>query len=216
MDRNRLGRARPGLEHFGPEAARFLPNELLHAEHMRRSTVAWRPSPRRSAQIDRILVVLALFSVTTTTFALVSELGWPRPGDALQGVASPVSQPAPPHIAEAGRLARHTLLTLHDANRTGNYAVLRALAAPGFQAANSADDLARIFATQRAQGLDLSTITSQQPRWIAPPGPDALGLLRLSGAYPLGDTLEARFELAYEAVAGDWRLIEIAVTPHAR
>src|SRR5262245_26287516 len=54
----------------------------------------------------------------------------------------------PPAINRSKRfyLVRSALLTLNDANRCGNYTVLRDLAAPDFQARNTAADLARIFA----------------------------------------------------------------------
>ena len=107
-------------------------------------------------------------------------------------------------------LARSTLMALNDANRTGNYGVLRALASPDFQAANSAEALARIFEGLRREGVDLSIAAVVPPAWETPSavGPDQL--LRLRGAYRTGrHTL--RFALAYAAVANDWRLIEISV-----
>jgi hypothetical protein len=43
---------------------------------------------------------------------------------------------------------RSALLALDQANKTGNYTVLRELGAPGFQAANTAARLSEIFASQ--------------------------------------------------------------------
>src|SRR6266702_4668463 len=67
--------------------------------------------------------------------------------------ASPQQQPAPKpaNIDRNGvlMLIRSTLLALDQANKTGNYTVLRDLGAPGFQA-NTAARLAEIFAKQRA------------------------------------------------------------------
>ena len=107
-------------------------------------------------------------------------------------------------------LARSTLMALNDANRTGNYGVLHALAAPDFQAANSAEALAGIFEGLRREGVDLSMAAVAPPSWEAPSaiGPDRL--LRLRGAYRTGRHA-VRFVLAYAAVANDWRLIEISV-----
>ena len=45
-------------------------------------------------------------------------------------------------VAQALYLIRSTLLTLNDANRSGNYTVMHDLAAPGFREKNSAADLA--------------------------------------------------------------------------
>ena len=52
-------------------------------------------------------------------------------------------------------LVRSIMLTLNDANRTGNYTVLRDIAAPSFQATNSAADLSMAFAELRRRKLDL-------------------------------------------------------------
>lgn len=42
-------------------------------------------------------------------------------------------------------LIRTTLLTFNDAVQTGNYTVLRDMAAPGFREANSAARLSKLF-----------------------------------------------------------------------
>ena len=46
-------------------------------------------------------------------------------------------------------LIRRTLLSINDANLSGNYTVLRDLAAPDFQKVNDAQKLAGIFANLR-------------------------------------------------------------------
>ena len=107
-------------------------------------------------------------------------------------------------------LARSTLMALNDANRTGNYGVLRALAAPGFQTANSGDALARIFEGLRREGVDLSIAAVRPPSWEVLPAIGADGLLRLRGSYSTGRHA-VRFALAYAAVGESWRLIEISV-----
>ena len=64
-------------------------------------------------------------------------------------------QPLPVGIEQALYLIRSTLLTLNDANRSGNYTVLRDLAAPDFQARNTAADLADVFSDLRRRKFDL-------------------------------------------------------------
>ncbi|WP_370157515.1 hypothetical protein [Bradyrhizobium ottawaense] len=59
----------------------------------------------------------------------------------------------PVTLEQALYLIRSTLLTLNDANRTGNYTVLRDLAAPDFQARNTAADLALNFLDLRRPQL---------------------------------------------------------------
>ena len=61
----------------------------------------------------------------------------------------------PVSTEQALYLIRSTLLTLNDANRSGNYTVLRDLAAPDFQARNTAADLSQIFSDLRRRNFDL-------------------------------------------------------------
>jgi hypothetical protein len=69
--------------------------------------------------------------------------------------APPLQRPLPVSIEQALYLIRSTLLTLNDANRSGNYTVLRDLAAPDFQARNNAAELAQIFSDLRRRNFDL-------------------------------------------------------------
>lgn len=63
-------------------------------------------------------------------------------------------QPSMPVTTEqALYLIRSTLLTLNDANRSGNYTVLRDLAAPDFQARNTAADLSLSFTDLRRRNF---------------------------------------------------------------
>lgn len=107
-------------------------------------------------------------------------------------------------------LARTTLMALHDANVTGNYGVFRALAAPGFQAMNSPDALARIFAGLRREQVDLSVAAIALPSWDRPSTIAADRLYRLAGTFETGRHA-VRFALAYMTVDEQWRLIEISV-----
>jgi hypothetical protein len=80
----------------------------------------------------------------------------------------PQQQPLAPKPAQIDRngvliLIRTTLLALDQANKTGNYTVLRDLGAPDFQA-NSAAQLAEIFAQQRRDNIDLSGVAVLDPQ----------------------------------------------------
>src|SRR2546429_4997849 len=82
-------------------------------------------------------------------------------------------QSQPPKPAQIDRngvliLIRSALLALDQANKTGNYTVLRDLGSPDFQA-NSAARLAEIFAQQRRDNIDLSGVAGVHP----PPPPAA-------------------------------------------
>ncbi len=130
------------------------------------------------------------------------------PRTAVQS-SSPVSQD------QAVYLVRATLLTLNDANRSGNYTVLRDLAAPDFQAKNTAADLAQDFADLRRRNFDLFAVALLAPQFAAAPALDANGLLRLKGFFATRPS-QINFDLAFQNVSGHWRLIAIAVaTPAA-
>jgi hypothetical protein len=121
----------------------------------------------------------------------------------------------PTSVEQTLYLIRSSLLTLNDANRSGNYTVLRDLAAPDFQARNSAADLAQIFASLRRRNFDLFAAAVIAPQLTAAPVRDANGRLRLTGYFPTRP-LQINFDLMFQVVGGQWRLLGIAVaTPEA-
>jgi hypothetical protein len=150
----------------------------------------------------------------------------PRPPAGPRGEQQqPQSAPAPPATApksnpsisltQALYLIRSTLLTLNDANRSGNYSVLRDLAAPGFQQKNSAADLALIFSDLRRRNFDLFAVALAAPQLAAAPARDHQGMLRLTGLFPTRPQ-QINFDLLFQDVAGQWRLFGISVqTPEA-
>ena len=123
----------------------------------------------------------------------------------------------PPAInpEQALYLVRSALLTLNDANRCGNYTVLRDLASPDFQAKNTAADLAQIFADLRRRNFDLFAAALLAPQFAAAPALDANGRMRLTGFFPTRP-LQISFDLTFHSVGGQWRLLAISVsTPEA-
>jgi hypothetical protein len=137
-------------------------------------------------------------------------------GDAFAQPKAPETKPAPPvAIEQVLYLIRSTLLTLNDANRSGNYTVLRDLAAPDFQARNSAADLSQIFADLRRRNFDLYGAALLAPQLTATPALDPSGKLRLTGFFPTRP-LQISFDLTYQVVGGQWRLFGISIaTPEA-
>jgi len=115
-----------------------------------------------------------------------------------------------PDAYKLNLLIRTTIIALNQANATGNYSVLRDLAAPGFQEANNPARLAEIFAQVRGRNLDLSPILFFEPKLVRPPAIQANGHLRLSGYF---ETLPERvsFDLAFERSEKDWKLFGIAI-----
>jgi hypothetical protein len=102
------------------------------------------------------------------------------------------------------------LLTLNDANRTGNYTVLHDLASPDFQANNTAADLSQSFADLRRRKFDLFTVALAAPQLTAAPALDANGMLRLTGFFPTRP-LQINFDLLFQNVGGQWRLFGVSV-----
>lgn len=122
------------------------------------------------------------------------------------------AQPAlPVGLDQALYLIRSTLLTLNDANRSGNYTVLRDLAAPGFQAGNTAADLARIFTDLRGRKFDLYQTATMAPQLTSPPHITNNNMLRLTGFFPAKPE-QINFDLLFQNVGGQWRLFGISVS----
>ena len=159
-----------------------------------------------------------------TAFALL--LLWSAASDDARAADKAKAQPAekaqrlapalPVSLEQALYLIRSTLLTLNDANRSGNYTVLHDLAAPDFQANNTAADLGQNFADLRYRNFDLYGAALLAPQFTETPSIDQYGMLRLAGYFPT-QPQQIKFDLAFQVVAGQWRLFAIAVaTPDAQ
>jgi hypothetical protein len=132
-----------------------------------------------------------------------------------KATAPPAETPAAPKPAQIDRngvliLVRSVLLALDQANKTGNYTVLRDLGAPGFQV-NTAARLAEIFAKQRNDNFDLSGVAVIDPQLNLLPQIDANGLMRMAGFFP-SVLSQVNFELVFSPVNGQWRLFGLSVT----
>ena len=124
-------------------------------------------------------------------------------------------QPQAPKPAQIDRngvliLIRETLLALDQANKTGNYTVLRDLGSPDFQA-NTAARLAEIFAQQRRDNVDLSGVAVIEPQLTLLPQIEANGMMHMAGFFPSVPT-QVNFELGYAPVGGRWRLFGLSVS----
>jgi len=108
----------------------------------------------------------------------------PKAVPAVPAAPQPAQQPALPGVDGVLYLIRSTLLTLNDANRTGNYTVLR--------------------------NFDLFAVAVTAPQLTASPALDANRLLRLTGLFPTRP-LQINFDLVFEVVNGRWCLDGISV-----
>ncbi len=162
--------------------------------------------------------IVVLAAILTTNLPLVAQPATSQPAPApprsnTQKDAAP--QKLPVDLSQALYLIRSTLLTLNDANRSGNYTVLRDLAAPAFQARNSAADLALNFVDLRQRRFDLFAAALMAPTMTAQPQLDANGMLRLTGFFPT-QPLQINFDLLFQNVEGRWLLFGISIgTPMA-
>jgi hypothetical protein len=117
---------------------------------------------------------------------------------------------APPDRFETARLVWSTLIAVDQANQTGNYSVLRDLAAPGFQKLNDPARLAAIFAAVRETDLGLGRVVLSAPVYTEPPTILENGLYRVKGAFP-ARPVGVAFEILFQNVEGRWRLFGISV-----
>ena len=125
---------------------------------------------------------------------------------------TPPQTPKPAQIDRNGVLIliRSSLLALDQANKTGNYTVLRDLGAPGFQS-NTAARLGEIFAKLRNDNLDLSGVAVLDPQLSLLPQIETNGLMHMTGFFPSVPS-QVNFDLAYAPVNGQWRLFGISVS----
>ncbi len=107
-------------------------------------------------------------------------------------------------------LIRSSLLALDQANKTGNYTVLRDIGAPGFQN-NTAAKLAEIFAKLRNDNLDLSGVAVIDPQLSLLPQIEANDMMHMAGFFP-SVPAQVNFELLFAPVSGQWRLFGTSVS----
>ena len=136
--------------------------------------------------------------------ALVSSVAHTHEASA-EGAAAPDRQ-------ETARLIWTTLIAVDHANRTGNYSVLRDLAAPSFRDANNAARLAGIFAPLRARDIGLRRVVLASPAYAEPPKILDSGLYRVKGSFafrPVG----INFDLLFQHTDGEWQLFGVSIAP---
>ncbi|HEY7549206.1 MAG TPA: hypothetical protein VH913_06780 [Hyphomicrobiaceae bacterium] len=124
--------------------------------------------------------------------------------------APAAARPAVPGGPALIILIQNTLLALNHANLTGNYSVLRDLAAPAFQSVNTPASLAENFTDLRRRNIDLSPIVLFQPKLVRQPAIDDKGLLRIVGYFDTRPE-QVQFELLYARLGVQWRLFGLGV-----
>ena len=151
----------------------------------------------------------AFRSVTLAVLAVMSSSGI-RAEEQKPSPSAPAPMAAPIDRNGVLILIRSTLLGLDQANKTGNYTVLRDLGSPEFQA-NSDAKLAEIFANLRRDNIDLSGVAVLEPQLTVLPQIEANGMMRMVGFFPSAPT-QVNFALLYAPVNRQWRLFGVSVS----
>mgnify|MGYP001230999978 CR=1 FL=1 len=166
------------------------------------------------------------FSLAAALCVGLSDVGAPNPAFAQakkERVPTPSAKPKKGQATEQPRqavpanidrngvliLVKSALIALDQANRTGNYTVLRDLGSPSFQA-NTAAKLGDIFAPQRERGVDLGGVIVLDPQLTLLPQIEPNGMLHIAGFFPSVPT-QVYFEALWEPVDREWRLFGLSV-----
>lgn len=106
-------------------------------------------------------------------------------------------------------LLKNVLVSLDQANKTGDYSVFRDLSAQDFRENNPAQ-LAAIFSKQRDDKMDLSGIVVLDPILTEAPRLDQNNRLYLSGFFP-SVPLQLNYEMVFASEDKRWKLWSIYV-----
>jgi hypothetical protein len=128
----------------------------------------------------------------------------------LQAPAAQAGNAGVPDNLKLLILIRTSLIALNQADLTGNYSVLRDIAAPGFQQASDPAKLAQVFADLRNRKIDLSPIAVVPPTLTQPAAVTGQGLLRITGFFPTKPE-QVNFDLLFQHIGVQWRLFGISV-----
>jgi len=130
--------------------------------------------------------------------------------DKDKAAAQPQAKIPIPPPEQMAMLIQTSVVALSQANLTGNYTVLHALGAPGFQQSNPPAKLAEIFKNLREQSIDLTPVILFSPILLREPVINEQGMLHLVGHYKTAPQ-QVNFEVLFQPVAGQWRMFGISV-----
>jgi len=121
-----------------------------------------------------------------------------------------LAQAAMPSEAVQEKLIKTCILTLNDANLTGNYSVLHAKLAKPFRTQFAPDKLKAGFKGFADQQIDLSVVAIKTPVASTPAKIDDRGVLQLRGYF---DTQPSRvlYELDFLVSEEEWKPLSINV-----
>ena len=164
------------------------------------TTAAPQPSAKPRTQVKKSAASAIAAGVTSQAAPTTQASAQTR----TPGQASPV-----PPVEIVVLMLRSSLVALDQANKTNDYAVLRALSSPAFQA-RSPEELSKVFASFREKKIDLSPALVTKPQLKANPVVLPNGILHLAAIFPTKPlSIDCVVEMA--PVAGFWRLSGLTV-----
>ena len=107
-------------------------------------------------------------------------------------------------------LVKSSLLTLNDANVTGNYTVLHAKLSKPFRDQFSPQRLKETFRDFHDKQIDYDVIAALKPVYDPAPAVDGEGRLVVKGYFPT-EPLRLLFELDFIPSDGEWKMIRVNV-----
>ena len=128
---------------------------------------------------------------------------------ALPAAAQSKVPPARPLEA----LVKGSLMSLNDANLTGDYRVFHARLSEPFRKQYTPDRLKATFKEFNEKNVDIDIITAMAPTYDQPPYVDSEGRLIVRGYFPT-EPSRVSFEMDFINGDGDWKLIRINVNVH--
>src|SRR5581483_7701806 len=137
------------------------------------------------------------FAVRLTTAALMITL-----------VAAPAAAQDVPSPAVQEIVIKTALMTLNDANRTGNYAVMYAKLSKRIRDKITAAKLADVFKGFRDRHLFLDLIVAKSPVASEPATVDNEGQLRLKGYFEANPN-QVVYDLGFFLEDGAWKVASI-------
>lgn len=155
----------------------------------------------------RLGLVLAMLAAAQPNAAQQPQPAGPAPAPAQAQAQPPSPVPVPDQLT-ALKLLWGTMAAIDQANRTGNYSVLRDLGSAAFQSGSNPTTLAAAFTPLRDQGIDLGDTLLAMPNWAQAPTMQG-GQLRMTGSFPVR-TAPVVFDIAFIWERG-WRLHGLAV-----
>lgn len=128
----------------------------------------------------------------------------------LLGASAVQAQNRVPSERALEALVKSSLLSLNDANVTGNYAVLHAKLSKPFRQQFPPEKLKETFKEFGQGNADFDIIAAMPPAYEQKPVVDQDGKLVVTGSFPT-EPSRLLFELEFIPSDGEWKLIRIQV-----